>query len=181
MTLSEQKLALADLAALDAQSVETLKMRHLDYQIVTRYAEGMGFWRQGQAAPSVELDGPAEAQAAGYCVANRMRYGVLAAVNLGSIHPAACGWCDYPTDELLRSLDHAVIRSRFIVSEYLAWPTADPLRPYVRATGRGGSYEHPVWQAFFRGTTPSTRDLPAAEIEAQRRRRFEMVAAAADR
>lgn len=45
------------------------------------------------------IDEPASAVAAALCLVARNNDGVT------SRHPRRCGWCDYPTDELVRMVD----------------------------------------------------------------------------
>lgn len=131
---------------LDATPVGTLQTVHTDYGYVTRYFEGRGYWSPGEGAPTTVLS-PVSAQAAGRCVASRVRG--LAVSMPGSIHPRKCAWCGTPTPQLLRSLDHAAFLSRFVASEQIVWPTKDLKDPYVRDTDRGGTYENPAWASFF--------------------------------
>jgi hypothetical protein len=145
----------------------------------TTYAQGSGYWKAGDGRPPIVFDGPAAANAAGRCVANRVRYGSLPGIPAGSIHPAKCGWCDYPKDKLLAALDHATWRSQFVESEFAVWRFGNA--NYRRTTGRSGEYDHSDWRAFFRGATPSTENLPPSEREHHRTLRSDAIAHAADR
>ncbi len=166
---------------LDATSVATLQRIHQDFRIRTEYATGQGYWRDGDRR-TFEL-GPAEANAAGRCVAARLRVrhleGTPMVDALNAQHPARCGWCEYPVDRLLAALDQATVTSRYIADDVVIWPTKDEKSPYVRSTGRAGSYENPVWQAFWRGATNNTGDLPAMELAENSARRTSMIHRAA--
>lgn len=163
MTLSNVMLTSKLIAELDATDIATLQAEHGDWRKVTEYATGQGYWREGDGTPVLVAETPAIAQAMGRCVANRLRYGLDAiGVAAGSIHPARCGWCDYPKDVLLVALDHATWRSRYVVTEYLVWPAKGGT--YTRATGRAGEYDNPTWLQFFVGTTPSTSRLAPSEL-----------------
>lgn len=117
--------------------------------IDTNYADAQGYWIPGDGVPALIFDGPPDANAAGRCVANRdrSRYSKLPRIGHGDIHPSKCGWCDYPTEELLRSLDHATWRSQFVVSEFAVWHFGN--QRYERTTNRAGEYDNPVWRAFY--------------------------------
>lgn len=148
MTLSETFLKPPEIRELDATTVGQLMSIHPDYRVVTEYARGQGYWRPGDGEPSVILD-PPSAQAAGRCAASRVRGVNLPGLSPGAIHPNRCRWCDTPMPDLLRSLDHATFMSRFVMTEYIAWPTKDRKSPYMRASERVGVYENPAWAAFF--------------------------------
>lgn len=144
--LSDTKLTPAVLKELDLLSLERLLHLYGPGQTVTEFAQPRGYWRPGDGRPQIALDeDPAACQAAGRCVASRTRYGDIFAGR--SIHPARCGWCDYPVDVLLVALDHATFVSRYILAEYVWWGAKDG--SYARATDRAGTYENPRWAAFF--------------------------------
>lgn len=144
---------------LDATPIGTLLSAHPDYRTVTHYAEGQGYWKQGEGAPSLVLD-PVTGQAAGRCMASRVRG--LGVAMPGSIHPKPCAWCATASPLLLRSLDHAVFVSRYVASEVYVWPTRSD--PYVRDTGRAGVYENPAWASFFALSREDRRDLVEAAM-----------------
>lgn len=144
--LSDTKLTATVLRELDLMSLDRLWQMYGPGQVVTEYAQPRGHWSPGDGHPAVAFDDdPAAAQAAGRCVASRTRHADIFADR--SVHPARCGWCDYPLPELLIALDHAAFVSRFVVTEYAWWPAKDG--SYARATDRAGTYEHPRWAAFF--------------------------------
>lgn len=144
MTLTTTMLDRDLIRELDATSVGNLMSIHGDYRVVTEYATGQGHWRPGDGEPSIVLD-PPSAQAAGRCVASRVRD--LPVPSLGSIHPSRCRWCAVPAERLIRALDHATYMSRYVASEYVVWPTKSD--PYARSTGRVGTYENPAWASFW--------------------------------
>ncbi len=148
MSLRETSLSRADIRELDGMSIQELERIHLDSRIETRYAPGQGHWYQGDGTPKIVLD-PPSAQAAGRCAASRIRGIDIRSLAPRSIHPQPCRWCPTSLPDLLRALDHAVFMSRFITSEYIVWPTKDRDAPYVRDTGRTGTYENPAWASFF--------------------------------
>ena len=136
--------------------------------IVTRYADPKGHWRQGDDRPALADDDPAVLQAIGRCAVSRSElWGVgtggaklLRAVGVAT-HPEECGWCGYPTDELLAACDWATFRSRYVEAEFAVWH-ADPERltgaTYQR-TLRQDVYENPTWAQFWA--------LPTAERQAR--------------
>lgn len=154
----------------------------------TTHAAGQGYWKPGDGPPPMEFDGPVDANAAGRCVVNRIRFGAPTSKGfaitgklgtaIGSIHPTACSWCDYPTDKLLAALDHATWRSQFIVSEFAVWVFRDNAT-YRRPTGRTGEYENPVWAEFYAGATTAGDALSPSEKHRHRERRREAIATAA--
>lgn len=148
MSLSERILSRAETRELDTVSIEELLRVHLDGRVVVRYAMGQGNWKQGDGEPAIVLD-PPSAQAAGRCVASRVRGIEVRLLAPRSIHPKPCRWCPIPLETLLKSLDHATFLSRFVTTEYIVWPTKDAEAPYVRATTRSGTYENPSWATFF--------------------------------
>lgn len=144
--LSDTKLTPAVLAELGLVSLDRLRQMYGPGHLVTEYAPTQGYWKPGEGRPFITFeDDPAAAQAAGRCGASRTRYASIFADR--SIHPARCGWCDYPLDELLKGLDHAAFYSRFVVTEYHWWPAKDG--SYARPTDRAGTYENPRWAAWF--------------------------------
>jgi hypothetical protein len=159
MSLAETHLTREMVSDLDATPLGQLASVHTDYQVVTRYAEGHGYWTPGDGTPRVVFADPVEAQVAGRCVASRVR-GMPTFLTAGSIHPGPCRWCKTPTPELLAACDHAAFVSRFVVTEHITWPTKD--RPYVRSGERDGTYENPAWAAFFALTAEDRRDLVEA-------------------
>lgn len=176
MSLATVTLDAETRAELDAQPVGQVMSQHRDYRIVTEYAQGQGYWKPGQGDPGIRPE-PAAAQAIGYCVANRTRYGGM--FDGLSIHPSPCGWCDYPMSELLIALDWAVWISRYVTTEYAVWFTKNGR--YNRSTGRSGEYLNPEWQAFWHGSTPSTKPLLESEMVGIRELRRELIAAATGR
>lgn len=146
MTLSTTMLDRDSIRELDATSIGNLMSIHADYRIVTEYATGQGYWRPGDGEPSILLD-PPSAQAAGRCMASRVRGLSVPSLSIGSIHPARCHWCEAPVDVLLKALDHATWMSRYVAAEYIEWPTKTD--PYVRSTGRAETYENPAWASFW--------------------------------
>lgn len=179
MTLSGIMLTDKLVKDLDATGLSVLKDEHRDFRLITEYATGQGHWREGDGTPAIVADGPAAANAIGRCVANRVRYGLREiGVSAGNIHSSRCGWCDYPKDVLLVTLDHATWRSRYVVTEYLVWPAKNG--HYSRATGRAGEYDNPSWAPFFRGVTPSTSKHPPSDLTNWRAIRTAEIARAAE-
>lgn len=120
---------------------------------VTRYAEPLRHWREGQPRPALADDDPAVMQAIGRCAASRIR-DPLATRVAGSIHREPCGWCGFPIRELLAACDWGAARSRYVVVDLMVWRGEDG-SVYLRDTHRSGIYEGPAWSAFW--------TLPAAE------------------
>lgn len=116
-------------------------------RVTTRWSEGHGCWRKGDGRPAIVL-GPADGQAAGRCVASRVRHASMAGIAVDELHRMRCDWCDYPTGELLRALDHAAFMSRCVESE-IAWWSFRADAWYLRTTGRAGQYDSPIWAAFW--------------------------------
>ena len=162
-----------NLKYLDGQAIETLidtygKPDWTD----TRYIKPQGYWTPGMGRPKIVADTPAVAQAMGWCVVFRVRFGGLTAFGGESIHPTECGWCSYPTSVLLIALDHAAWAGQCIEAELLTWKLSDGRR-YVRSSGRDGQYDHPEWATFWRMS-----DVPSERSEANRIRNAAIVHAA---
>lgn len=151
---------------LDELTIEELTETYGQPQIYTLPHAGQGHWRQGDGRPEVVAETPAMAQAIGLCAAARIRNrdaaGSLGFTGLG--HRGECGYCTYPLDILLRTLDHANWLGGYLVVDLAVWPTRDG-SSYVRETGRAGEYAHPAWARFFDGTTPATAGHTRAERE----------------
>jgi hypothetical protein len=181
MTLTGTILKKEVLEILEATSIEQLKRDHSDFRRFTLYSQPFGHWKLGTPRPVVSADGPAEANAIGRCVANRVRYGLMEGVNLGNIHSSECGWCAYPKDVLLAALDHAIVISQHVEADYLVWRTADKSRDYTRDLHRAGEYDNPRWADFWRGVSPSTSKHPPEELAAWAAARRESIDVATGR
>ena len=140
-------------------------------KVLTTFAAGQGYWRQGDGPPAIRPENPADAQVIGRCLASRTRYGRIGAFD--GLHPGPCGWCDYPTDELLRACDWATWHSRYVADEVALWEFLNAV--YVRSTGRAGEYDNPEWAGWFEGATPSTEDRPPSERAHLRSRRRDAI------
>lgn len=147
-------------------------------EVLTTYDTDFAFWKPGEGRPLVAPDTPAVAQAIGRCLAYRMRYdGNVGGLVSTELHPADCGWCDYPAEELRKANDYARWRSKFVRIEVAIWHFSDG-QAYVRDTGRSGQYDNPTWAQFFsHGDTPSDRRFFAAN----RREAILTAASSADR
>lgn len=145
-------------AYLDALDDAAVRWRLGEPRVVTIYAQGKGYWEPGDGRPMLADEDPATMQAIGRCALSRVRSILPGPASLAhdAVHPARCGWCDYPQELLLGALDWAAWRSRYIVTELLVWPRSDDERwvTYERA-GRSSEYENPTWRDFF--------DLPRQE------------------
>jgi hypothetical protein len=137
-------------AYLDTLDEAAVRWRLGEPRIVTIYAEGQGHWHPGDGRPMLADEDPAVMQAIGRCAMARVRSSVPSALVSDAIHPAACGWCEYPQELLLGALDWAVWHSRYIVTELLVWARSAEERwtTYERC-GRSSEYENPVWRDFF--------------------------------
>lgn len=168
--MSERYATLPDISTRDQRAIldalvddaETCRLTHrgglertgagicgyLDQEPVidTHYAVVDG-WHQGDRRPALADEDPAVNAAIGRCATWRLRGsfpGPTAVV--GRLHPAPCGWCEYPLLELLLALSWGVWRSRLVVSETRTWRGRNG-SSYTRP-GRHGVYEHPAWAAF---------------------------------
>ncbi len=114
----------------------------------TEYAEHP-WWGPGQGRPALANTDVATAQAMARCLTWRTRL-TLASVSLilPGIHPAACGWCDYPEAELRSAVGFAAWMARLISSERATWRGTYG-STYVRSTPRDGTYQSPAWAEFF--------------------------------
>ncbi len=129
---------------------ELLTMLGDPARVETRYATAIG-WQPGDGRPALATDDPAVAQAMGRCALDRAVRGdtpVGGVARLRMVHSTPCGWCDYPLDELVAACAHAVWTSRFVAVEFAVWEGVHG-REEARPTGRAGTYENPVWAAFF--------------------------------
>jgi hypothetical protein len=177
-------------AELDHLTFDELVTLYGQPQIVTEYAQGVGYWAPGQSVPPLHDDDPAVAQAIGRCLASRIRSGLadFGLPRADEFHPAECGWCAYSKADLLRACDYATWRSRFIVAEHATWRSERQppdsrgkyLRSYVRSTNRSGEYDNPAWAAFFQGATPAGELMPPSDREFARARRRAAIAEAAE-
>jgi hypothetical protein len=113
---------------------------------VVEYAEPQGYWKQGDERPTLASDDVAAMQAMARCVTARTWDRSIGAMP-GGIHPAACGWCDYPIEEVLKACDWATWHSRYLTTEYAVWHGAEH-SSYARSL-RGNVYENPTWHAWF--------------------------------
>lgn len=116
-------------------------------EIVTRYAEPRGNWRQGDDRPALADDDPAVMQAIGRCAfAELQRMGGFPKTLSSTHDTTACAWCDYPIAERLAACDWAVFRSRYVEAEFAVWrgKGSDHLR-----TLRQDVYENPAWRDFW--------------------------------
>ncbi len=124
------------------------------YEVRQEVATGGTSWTPGEHRPGLADERPEVMCAIARCAIARWRsgraYGDLAST---VSHPAPCGWCAYPADELRRALDWAMHFGRFISDEWMVW-TIDG-GTYRRGTGRAGTYDNGTWEAF--------RNLPAKE------------------
>lgn len=132
-------------AYLDTLDLEQLRWKLGEPRIVKVYAEPLGWWHVGDGRPSLADDYPAVMQAIGRCAASRREYGPVT----GAIHPVACGWCDYPAEQLLAACDWATWHSRFLITELWVW--SDPEASWVsyEREARSNEYEQPRWREFF--------------------------------
>jgi len=138
-------------ALLDEMHTDVIRGRFGEPAVTRMYAEPLGHWRQGDPRPSLADDDPAVMQAIGRCAASRVRGDLLRIP--GDIHPAPCGWCEYPLPELLAACDHATWASRFLLAEVASWRGAAGSPSYVREL-RGDEYEAPRWREFYALSRP---------------------------
>lgn len=136
---------------MDERSVPELMVQFGPPEVVTLYAGGQGHWEPGDGRPGLADDDPAVMAAIAHCAMNRLRM-VTTGMTFSIRHPERCGWCPYPTPELLRALDWSTHHSRLIVMERMIWRQGDryPERmiTYTRLSDRAGRYENPKWQIF---------------------------------
>jgi hypothetical protein len=105
-------------------------------------------WRPGDGRPRLADDDPAVMCALGHCLFARWRGWIDTVDSIASrIHPAHCGWCDYPLAELQAAAEWATWHMQEVLVEVVLW----------RGQGGGGAtYErfleggirHPRWKTF---------------------------------
>lgn len=126
-----------------------------------------GRWVPGDPRPGLADEDPAVNAAMARCAAARWRrdrtFGDLART---AQHDARCGWCDYPTVELLRALDWSDHYARLIEAESYIWRRGHGA--YRRDSGRAGTYENPAWATFAALPAKEQRYLVDRAVEASR-------------
>ena len=142
-------------------------------EIVTKYAQGLGNWKLGDGRPALADDDPAVMAAIGRCAASRVRWQWTPGLSGGgAVHPARCGWCDYPLPMLLTALEYATYINRLVVVEIALWRQSDagPGRyvTYKRSTGREG-YSSAAWSDFEALAPAVQRDRVAQIINESRK------------
>lgn len=148
-------------AFLDTLDADVVRNRLGDPEVHRYYGEPVGYWRVGDGRPSLASEEPAVMEAMGRCATARtMADGVRLPIH--AIHPAECGWCEYPLEQLLAACDWATWHSRWLSAEVWIWRGQGV---YAR-TVRADVYDNPAWARFYA--------LPARE----RRYRIEQAAAA---
>lgn len=126
-----------------------------DPEIRVAYADGIGYWRQGDSRPVLAEDDPAVMQAIGRCAVARTMSplpGKLVIGEADKVHPVRCGWCDYPLQDLLAACDWSTWFARYRVAELLTWRKGEEGRDHWITYSRGGGapvYENPLYAAFW--------------------------------
>lgn len=151
------------LAVLDAMDEESLRYR-LGAPYVRTSWERSG-WDDHDPRPALASDDPAVMCAIGRCASYRAAQR-LGPVLPGWVHPAECGWCSYPIEELLRALSWSTWASRHMESEALLWDGADG-STYLRP-GAPERWEHPGWAEFADLPTWERTARVQAAVEASR-------------
>lgn len=139
-------------AYLDTLDLDALRWKLGEPRVVTIHAEGQGYWHVGDGRPMLADEDPAVMQAIGRCALSRVRSTLPGPESLAhdAVHPARCGWCEYPPELLLGALDWAVWHSRYIVTELLVWSHSSDERWVTYERGaRSGEYENPAWRDFW--------------------------------
>lgn len=113
------------------------------------HARPQGYWSPGRPRPALADDDPAVMQAVGRCASSRVVWDKdhPFVIDLTTVHPRRCAWCDYPSEELLMACDWATVTSRFVLSEVITWSN-DMGQTYTRS-GRADEYDNPAWRAFW--------------------------------
>jgi hypothetical protein len=110
-----------------------------------QYASVPG-WKVGDGRPDLASDDPAVMQAMGRCAASRVRH-KLPAMALERVHLSACGWCEYPLEEVLKACAWATMASRFVTADVLEWTNTEG-RKYARP-GTLTGYQNNRWATFW--------------------------------
>lgn len=140
--------------------------------VLRQHTPTRGHWTPGQPRPALATDDPAVGEAMGRCAASRSdlwgtgEAGRLLRPIMGAGHPRPCGWCEYPTAQLLAACDHAVWRMQFVESELFVWWSDQEKRrgaKFVRP-GTTSGYQHPAWRDFWTlPTDERVRRIAAAQ------------------
>lgn len=123
-------------------------------------------WRVGDGRPPLATEDPAEVVAMNLCVLARTP-AVVTHLGVTGRHPTACGWCDYPIEELHRAIAHALYFARFVLDHLLVW-VGDDHGLYIRAGDEAGHYQNPAWEDMAMLHAGAQRELVQRVVEAVR-------------
>ncbi|HVM30745.1 MAG TPA: hypothetical protein VM305_08285 [Candidatus Limnocylindrales bacterium] len=109
-------------ATLDDMDVDSLVAVLGEPSVRRVYAEPYGYWKQGDGRPALADEDPAVMQAIGRCATARATHkSRVPGIPVDFVHPAECGWCVYPLEQLLAACDCNVWHSRLLLVEMLVW------------------------------------------------------------
>lgn len=128
--------------------------------VVSTHMTSADGWSNGDGRPALADDDPAIMQAIGRCAAARVRWDDAPPLMTKGVHPAPCGWCEWPIEELLVACSWDVWKSGHIGSETMTWEGANGSH-YTRG-GRHDVFTSPTHAEFW--ATP--RDAREARVQA---------------